>query len=77
MSAPNWWERDIIYPTTEKDHEAIKHAQRVMRCAETGIMDQVTRAHIQGFQGLFGIRVTGILDLPTAEAIERVRNAYA
>lgn len=77
MSAPEWWDRDIIYPTTERDHNAIRHAQRVMRCDETGIMDQVTRAHIQGFQGLFGLRVTGVLDLCTAEAIERVRNAYA
>lgn len=77
MSAPEWWDRDIMYPTTDKDRDAIRHAQRVMRCPETGEMDHLTRAHIQGFQGLFGIRITGILDLSTAEAIERVRHAHA
>lgn len=77
MSAPDWWTEPIWYPTNEKHKESLKHAQRVLRCPETGEMDALTRAHIQGFQGLFGIRITGILDLPTAEAIERVRNAHA
>lgn len=76
MAAPEWFDRDVIVVANDRDREAVLQAQRVMRCEETGVMDQLTRAHIQGFQGLFRLRVTGILDLPTAEAIERVRSMY-
>jgi len=75
--SPDWFDRDIIFPASEFDHAAVMQAQRVMRCEETGLMDHMTRAHIQGFQGLFNLRVTGILDLPTAIQIEKVRQVYA
>lgn len=75
--SPDWFDRDIIYPVGEFECEAVKHAQRVLRLEETGIMDQSTRSHIQGLQALFMLRVTGILDLPTAQKIEEIRNRYA
>lgn len=74
--SPDWFERDIIFPVNEFENEAVKYAQRVMRCAETGLMDDVTRSHIQGFQALFKLRVTGILDLETAKKLETVRNFH-
>lgn len=75
--SPDWFDRDIIFPSSEFDHEAVKHAQRVLRLEESGIMDEKTRSHIQGIQGLFQLKVTGILDLQTAIALEKIRQAYA
>lgn len=75
--SPSWFDRDIIYPVGEFEHDAVKHAQRVFRLEETGLMDQSTRSHIQGFQALFKLRVTGVLDLPTAIKIEEIRSQYA
>lgn len=75
--SPEWFDRDIIFPCNDFEREAIKHAQRVMRCDENGMMDEQTRSHIQGLQALFRLKVTGILDLPTAMKIEEIRNQYA
>ncbi len=76
--SPDWFENDISYdPFTEFDREAVRHAQRVLRVPETGCLDGPTRAVLRGFQGLFGLRMTGILDLATAQKIEQVRNRYA
>jgi hypothetical protein len=75
--SPDWFDRDIIMPSNDFERSAVMQAQRVMRCAETGEMTGDTRAHIQGFQGLFRLRITGILDLPTAIKIEEIRNQYA
>ncbi len=74
---PTWWKRNIIRPTTEFEHEAVIHVQRILRCPETGEMDEVTVSHIRGLQQLFGLRVTGILDEATAVQIDRLRNRYA
>jgi len=76
--SPDWFENDISYdPFTEYDREAVRHAQRVLRVEETGCMDGPTRVVLRGFQGLFGLPMTGILDLATAIKIEQVRNRYA
>lgn len=76
--SPEWFENDISYtPFTEFDREAVRHAQRVLRVDETGDLDNATKVVLRGFQGLFGLRMTGILDLPTAIKIEQVRNRYA
>lgn len=77
MDRPVWFDRDIIFPVSEFEHDAVKQVQRVLRLEETGLMDHQTRAHIQGFQSLFRLRVTGMLDLPTAQKIEEVRSHYA
>jgi hypothetical protein len=73
MSTPAWFKRNIIRPTTQFERDAVLHAQRVMRCAETAEMDEATVVHLRGFQNLFGLQVTGILDGPTASQLERIR----
>lgn len=75
--SPDWFENDIIFPMSEFEREAVRHAQRVLRGDETGLLDQPTRALLRGFQGLFGLRLTGILDYDTAVKIEQVRSRFA
>lgn len=72
-----WLERPIVVVVNESDRVAVRHAQRVLRLDETGELDSETRAHLRGFQGLFGLRQTGYLDPLTAEKLEQVRNVYA
>lgn len=75
--SPEWFENDIIFPTSDFERSAVRHAQRVLRVDETGLLDGPTRAVLRGFQGLFGLRMTGILDLNTAIKIEEVRHQHA
>lgn len=70
---PAWFKRTIIRPTTEFERDAVTHVQRVLRCIESGEMDESTISHIRGLQQLFGLRVTGVLDEPTAIQVERIR----
>lgn len=72
--APHWFKRTIIRPSTQFEHDAVTHVQRVLGCQESGEMDEATISHIRGLQGLFGLRVSGYLDLPTAEQVERIRS---
>lgn len=74
---PHWWKRNIITPSNAFERDAVLHAQRVLRCAETSEMDESTVAAIRGFQMLFALPATGVLDKATATQIERVRNFYA
>lgn len=76
MNLP-WFKRDIIRPSNEFEHEAIRHAQRVLRLQVTGDMDDMTRVSLRGVQHVFGLPVTGILDRATAEEIENIRSYYA
>jgi hypothetical protein len=70
---PLWFDRPIIHtPTRDPEIEAVKHVQRVLRCPETGLMDDFTRAHIRGMQNLFGLQVNGTIDEATAEEIDRL-----
>lgn len=77
MPGPDWFPGDFIYPANEPQREAVRHAQRVLRLAETGDLDDLTRASLRGFQGLFNLRVSGIMDLQTATKLEEVRSQYA
>lgn len=77
MLAPSWFAGDIIFPANEPQQEALRVAQRILRLDETGTMDDHTRAALRGFQGLFKLRVSGMLDLQTAIKLEQVRNQYA
>lgn len=74
---PSWFKRPIIRPSTDFERDAVVHAQRVLRCAETGEMDEPTISHLRGLQSLFGLPTTGILDTETAKQIERIRNQYS
>lgn len=76
-SKPSWFKRTIIRPTTEFEHDAVTHVQRVLRCPETGEMDEGTISHIRGLQQLFGLRVTGYIDEQTARQVDRIRSRYA
>lgn len=72
-----WWKRTIIRPVTTFEHDAVTHAQRVMRCDETGEMDEATISHLRGIQHTFGLRITGALDEETAIQLERIRGYYS
>lgn len=76
---PEWFpsERPIIHAMSDPEKEAVRHAQRVLRVDETGVLDGPTRAVLRGFQSLFRLNVTGCLDKQTAEKIEEVRSRYA
>ena len=71
---PEWFKRTIIRPSTEFERDAVMHVQRVLRCDVTGEMDDSTVSHIRGLQGLFGLRVTGVLDEATAAQVEKIRS---
>lgn len=78
MPSPSWFKRDIISPTTEFERDAVRHVQLVLRCMEiTGKMDEETVSRLRGVQMLFGLPVTGALDLATAEQIERITVQHA
>ena len=70
---PVWFKRTIVRPVTDFEREAVRHVQRILNCDVTGEMDETTISHIRGFQLLFGLRTTGMLDDPTAERIESTR----
>lgn len=72
-----WHKRDIVRPSNEFEREAVRHAQRVMRCEVTGEMDESTIVHLRGIQHVFGLPVTGVLDKATAEEIENIRSFYS
>jgi hypothetical protein len=66
------YKRRIIVSTTDAEKEVVIYVQRVLRCNETGIMDDDTKSHLRGLQALFGLRTTGIIDDATAEQIDRI-----
>lgn len=69
-------ERDIVAPVSPSEHEAVKTAQRALGLAQTGELDEPTKASLRGVQRLFGAQVTGVLDLPTAALLTRLRHIY-
>lgn len=75
--APTWFDEPIFLPTNERQRETVRHVQRVMRLDDTGEMDHNTRAALRALQALFNIRVTGMLDLATAQRVEQIRNRFA
>lgn len=73
MSVPHWIKRPIMVATTPFEHDAVLHVQKALGWPQTGEMDDAFKSHIRGLQSLFGMQVTGILDLETAEQVERLR----
>lgn len=71
---PAWFSRPILRPANEKERAVVVHVQRVLRCPETGEMDEATVSHIRGLQQLFGLRTTGMIDEQTAVQVERIRS---
>lgn len=74
---PTWFKRTIIRPANDFERDAVIHAQRVLRCDETGEMDEGTISKLRGIQRVFNLPTTGYLDEATAKQIERIRNQYA
>lgn len=70
---PTWIRRPIMVVTNDRERFAVTHVQKALGWAETGEMDEGTRAQLRGLQSLFSLPVTGILDLETAEQVERIR----
>lgn len=66
-------ERVIIAPANKAEHEAVKTAQRALRVAETGDMDDDTKRALRGVQQLFKLPVSGVLDRATCEALDKLR----
>lgn len=71
---PHWLPRDIFAPVSEAERAAVRHAQRALRVAETGEMDPATMTALRGMQSLFKLPVSGLLDSPTAYALDGIRN---
>lgn len=70
---PDWFKREIVHtPTREFEIKAVKHVQRVLRIEPTGVMDEQTRAFIRGMQRIFGLAITGTINLETAQEIDRL-----
>lgn len=70
---PIWFKREIIHtPTRPAEIDAVMHVQRVLRCEETGKMDDSTRMHIRGMQVLFNLQPTGSINEETADEIDRL-----
>lgn len=69
---PTWYKRRIYAPVTPEEHAAVTYVQRVLHCNETGELDPETVSHIRGFQALFGLTTSGIIDDATAEQINNV-----
>lgn len=76
-NSPEWFTGRVMVVVNEADRVAVRHAQRVLRLEETGELDDQTKAYLRGFQGLFGLPRTAILDEATAIKLEQVRNQYA
>jgi len=76
MQSPTWFKNRVMFVINESDREAVRQAQRVLRLDETGELDPETRAHLAGFQSLFQLPQTGIIDEQTAIKLEQVRSAY-
>ena len=70
---PEWFPRDIYAPASDREHEAVRVAQRALRLVPTGEMDEPTRASLRGAQRLYRLPVTGILDEATAAVIDGLR----
>ncbi|MBA2951446.1 peptidoglycan-binding domain-containing protein [Streptomyces himalayensis] len=51
----------------------MRTAQRALSVDETGVMDDATKSALRGVQKLFNLPVTGVLDKPTAQALDRLR----
>lgn len=76
-NAPSWFDDTILFPSNERERDSVRHVQRVMRLDDSGEMDHNTRAALRALQSLFNIKVTGVLDLATAQKVEQIRNRFA
>lgn len=66
-------DRVIIAPANEREHQAVRTAQRALRLDVTGEMDAATKQALRGVQYVFGLPVTGVLDRATAEKLDQLR----
>jgi hypothetical protein len=69
---PSWYKGRIFVGTTRDDSDAITYVQRVLRCHETGKLDEELACALRGLQLLFSLRPTGIIDDATAQCIANI-----
>lgn len=70
---PTWIRKPVRIVASDKDRDVVLHVQKALGWAETGELDDGTKSHLRGLQMLFGLPTTGIIDLATAEQVERLR----
>jgi hypothetical protein len=75
-SVPSWYKNQPNSPYFVYDRQTIIDIQRTLSCAETGEVDEATINHVKGLQYTLGIPATGVINLPTAQAIQRLRDRY-
>lgn len=73
---PSWYKPQPFSPHQVYDADAIRDIQRTLSTPQTGLMDENTINHIKGLQYALGMPGTGHIDLPTAQAIQRLRDRY-
>lgn len=71
---PEWsGGRQIIVPSTETQHEAVRVVQRCLRIPDTGVLDEGTAAAVRGIQRLFNRYPSGVLDRETMWLFDGLR----
>lgn len=75
-TTPSWYKPQWNSPYQVYGSDTIRDIQRTLSVAETGLMDDNTINHIKGLQYALGIPATGVVDLETAQAIQRLRDRY-
>lgn len=75
---PFWFVRNLRVPPEHlilaKAHEGVDvlELQRRLYAPMTGIYDAATEQRVRGFQKAAGLPETGVLDIQTAQEIERI-----
>lgn len=62
---PKWWTRPLVDGERGKDVEVVQRKLAVI----SGSYDDITRAHVRGFQRQVGLEVDGIVGPFTAQAL--------
>lgn len=76
-TVPSWYKPQPHSPYRVYGSDTIRDIQRTLSVAETGLMDDNTINHIKGLQYALGITASGVVDLETAQAIQRLRDRYS
>lgn len=65
MSPPKWWTRPLIEGEVGRDVEVVQRKLGIL----SGVYDDITQAHVRGFQQQFGLMVDGVVGPLTANAL--------
>lgn len=62
-ASPNYWGKQLVGPDVD-------HVQRALAAPLTGTYDESTEQRVRGVQYAAGLPITGVVDVPTALAID-------